>query len=76
MQTNLDLTSSDTKPLDRVATADLGPDSKDLIGWESLGQLWEGQPADGRLHIFVVPPDSHKPFCMNVEVSDIKIIKE
>ena len=53
-QANLDV-KSHSDVMSKLGTADLGYDSKLLLGWELLSQHWAVQPETHRLQVFVVP---------------------
>jgi hypothetical protein len=53
-QADLDF-NSNSHVLSELGAADLGFDSKLLLGWELLSEHWAVQPETHRLHVFVVP---------------------
>jgi hypothetical protein len=58
-QVDIDLASYNAESLSKLRTSNLGSDSKHLIGWESLSDLWAGQPKPRHLHVFVASPRTY-----------------
>jgi Crinkler effector protein N-terminal domain len=56
-QANKDLATLGQESLRKLGTADLGENSKLLIGFEPLAELLEGLKVHSRLHIFVIIRD-------------------